>query len=68
MVQMMHSGSGVFLVSSSTVCKKKFYLNTSHVGNVGTSKSAIFLNTLYLRSFKDNVKKTMARILAELHW
>ena len=30
------------LVSSSTVCKKKFYLNASHVENVGTLKSAIF--------------------------
>ena len=35
------------LVSSFTVSIKKFYLYASHVENVGTSKSAIFLNTLY---------------------
>ena len=30
------------IVSSSTVCNKKFNLKTSHVENVGTSKSATF--------------------------
>ena len=37
-----------FLVSSSTVFKKKYYLNFSNVENLGTSKSAIFLSTLHI--------------------
>ena len=36
-----------FLESSSTVWKKKFYLYTSHIENVSTSKSGIFLDNLY---------------------
>ena len=35
-----------FLVSSSPVCKTKFYLNNFHVENVGSSKIGDFLNTL----------------------
>ena len=51
MVELMHSGQ-VFLVSSFTVCNMKFYLNTSHVENVGTSKLAIFLNILLFRQIE----------------
>ena len=39
-----------FLVSSSTVFEKEYYLNTSHVENLGTSISEFFLNILHYKS------------------